>query len=80
MSARRTAARQQSVAERIGNLTDRLTAARSAVSIAAQALDHGDTDLELHSADVLRPAAESLDMVLNELIALKLDTAAQESA
>lgn len=60
-------------AEQLADLARRLTAARSAVSVTAQALNHGETDLEAYAADVLKPAAESLNEILDELILLRLD-------
>jgi hypothetical protein len=76
MSAKKT-----TLAEAIADINSRLTIARSIVSVTAQALDHGDTDLELHAADALKPAAESLDDILSELLSLRLGVQKQpESA
>lgn len=66
--------RKPTIAEVLADINSRLTTARSVVSIAVQALDHGETDLEIHAADALKPAAESLDDILTELLSLRLDT------
>ena len=61
------------IADRIADLAGRLTPARAVVDVTAQALDSGETDLELHAADALKPVAEALDVILSELLALRLD-------
>ena len=61
------------VAQQLADVNRRLTTARSIVSVTAQALDHGSTNLELHAADALRPAAEALDDILSELLSLRLE-------
>jgi hypothetical protein len=57
--------------EKLTELVDRANSARSAVHVVAIALDRGDTDLELHSAEVLKEAAEAIDMVSDELVSLR---------
>ncbi len=52
----------------LADVNRRLAVARSVVSVAAHALNNGETDLELHAADALRSAADSLDDVISELL------------
>lgn len=63
---------------KVADLAHQLTTARSAVSIAAQALNHGETNLELHAAEVLQPVAESLDDILSELLTLRIDLSVEQ--
>ena len=65
-------ATKPTIAEQLADVNRRLTTARSIVSVTAQALDHGSTNLELHAADALQPAAEALDDILSELLSLRL--------
>lgn len=65
--------RKPNVADTIADLASRLTIARCVVSVTAQALDHGESDLEIHAADALKPTAEWLDEILSELLTLRLD-------
>lgn len=69
-------ATKPTIAEQLADINHRLTTARSIVSVTAQALDHGETDLEIHAADALKPAADSLDAILSELLGLRLDAEA----
>ena len=66
-------ATKAAIAEQLADVNRRLTTARSIVSVTAQALDHGSTNLELHAADALHPAAEALDDILSELLSLRLE-------
>lgn len=61
------------IAEVLADINGRLMAARAVVFLTAQALDHGESDLEIHAADALKPTAESLNDILNELASLRLD-------
>lgn len=66
-------ATKPTIAEQLADVNRRLTTARSIVSVTAQALDHGSTNLELHAADALQPAAEALDDILSDLLSLRLE-------
>lgn len=66
-------AKKATLAASLADINSRLTTARAIVSIATQALDNGETDLEIQAADALKPAAESLDNILTELLGMRLD-------
>lgn len=66
-------AAKPSLEDAIADINRKLTTARSIVSVTAQALDNGETDLELHSAEALGAAAETLDDLVSELCGLRLD-------
>jgi hypothetical protein len=51
-------------------LADELNVIRSTVFVCGQALDHGDTDLELLSANVIKDAAEKLSAMSDDLVAI----------
>lgn len=68
-----SATRKPTISEALEDLASRLATAHSVVSITAAALDHGETNLELHAADALKPAVESLDDILSNLTALRFD-------
>jgi hypothetical protein len=59
--------------EKLRELYNKLDTARSAVYVSATALDHGETDLELHSAATLKEAFGAINEVYDQLVALKLD-------
>lgn len=56
--------------EDLEELIEKLEAARSAVFVAASALDGGDSDLELRSGTALKHASGMLDEVFDDLAAL----------
>jgi alkylation response protein AidB-like acyl-CoA dehydrogenase len=60
-------------ADALADIARRLTAARAVVSVTAQALDHGESDLEIHAADALKPAAEALDEILDVLASMRFE-------
>jgi hypothetical protein len=64
--------------EVIAELLNDLDNARSVVFISAQALDAGDTDLELQSATALKRAFETIDTVYDRLLALRVDQSKYE--
>ena len=68
------------LSEVLADVNEKLTTARSVVFVTAQALDHGETDLELHSAEALQPAADALDDILSELLSLRIDAEAGRPA
>jgi hypothetical protein len=57
-------------AERFEEITSSLDAARSAIFVCAQALDHGETDLELLSSKTLTEAFERLDTIYSEFLSV----------
>lgn len=66
-------AAKPTLAETIAAITQKVTIARSVVSVTAQALYHGQTDLEMHAGETLGPAADMLDDVVSELCGLRFD-------
>lgn len=54
-------------------LQDMLDAARNAVFVCAEALTHGDTDLELRSSEILHRAASELDEVSDTMSGARID-------
>jgi hypothetical protein len=66
--------------EKLTGLLAELNGARSTVFLAATVLDTGDerTDLELHSAAVLKEAFKAMDGVSDDLFALLNDLRAGE--
>jgi hypothetical protein len=59
--------------KQLKKLIRKLDLARSAVFVSAQALDAGDTDLELQSATVLKKAFQTMDRVYDALLSVRLD-------
>jgi hypothetical protein len=57
-------------AEKLQEFANGLDAARAAVFVCAQALDGGETDLELQSAKILSEASDKIDEVYDELISM----------
>lgn len=51
---------------------------RSKLYVAAHALDHGDTDLELQCATALRQSFEEIDEAYDELLSLRIAVASFE--
>ena len=56
-------AKEQSIAQKLDDLATRLTTARSAMFVSAMALQHRDTDLELHAAATLLQAYDGVTRV-----------------
>jgi hypothetical protein len=57
--------------EKLTELVDALNIARSTVYVSATALDHGETDLELQSATVLKRAFETMNEVYDQLVSMR---------
>ena len=57
--------------EKLTELVNNLDIARSTVYVSATALNHGDTDLELHSATALKKAFGTMDQVYDELVEMR---------
>jgi hypothetical protein len=59
--------------KQVKELIERLDTARSAVLVCATALDTGDdrSDLELHSATLLKRAFDEMDFVYTDLIMVR---------
>ena len=67
--------------KRQAELVNELDAARAAVFVCAKALNEGESDLEIHSAKMLKTAFEAMNDVYDALLMLRIDTwRAQESA
>lgn len=65
--------------ESLGALTKDLDTARATVFVAAEALDHGESDLELQSAVALKSAFRLISEVYSSLCVMRIEAYSEQN-
>lgn len=63
---------------KLSRLIEAIDQGRSKLYVAAQALDHGETDLELQCATSLKNAFDEIDAAYDDLLLLRIDVMVHE--
>jgi hypothetical protein len=65
--------------EKLGELSNALNTARATVFVTAEALDSGESDLELQSAIALKKAFELVNEVYDTVVAMRTKAYSEEN-